>query len=56
MESVANVGLQVNHTVCPRSLDPFYIVNYKMKWIKTSWTYISAIDEGKHMKSHKENF
>ena len=26
MESVANVGLQVNHNVCPRSLDPFYIV------------------------------
>ena len=26
-------------TVCPRSLDPFYIISNNMKWGKTSWTY-----------------
>ena len=26
-------------TVCPRSLDPIYIVNYYIKWATTSWTY-----------------
>ena len=26
-------------TVCPRSLDPLYIVTYYIKWVKTSWTY-----------------
>ena len=25
-------------TVCPRSLDPIYIVTYFTKWVKTSWT------------------
>ena len=27
------------HTICPRNLDPFYIVSYYMKRFKTSWTY-----------------
>ena len=27
------------NTVCPRSLAPSYIVNYYMKWDKTSWSY-----------------
>ena len=26
--------------VCPKSLDPFYIVTYYIKWVKTSWTYL----------------
>ena len=26
-------------TVCPRSLDPIYLVTYCIKWVKTSWTY-----------------
>ena len=26
-------------TVCPRILDPFYIVTYFIKWTKTFWTY-----------------
>ena len=26
------------NTVCLRSLDPFYIVMYKIKWVKTFWT------------------
>ena len=26
-------------TICPRSLDPFNIVSYYVKWAKTSWTY-----------------
>ena len=25
--------------VCPRSLDPFYMVSYYMKWLTTSWTH-----------------
>ena len=25
--------------ICPRSLDPIYIVTCFMKWGKTSWTY-----------------
>ena len=25
-------------TVCPRSLDQFFIVSYYMKWVNTSWT------------------
>ena len=24
--------------VCPRSLDPIYIVTYCIKWVKTYWT------------------
>ena len=30
------------HTVCPRSLDPTYIVAYCMTWAKTSGQYSSA--------------
>ena len=30
-----------NHTVCPRSFDPFYKVSYYIKWVQTSWTYSS---------------
>ena len=26
------------YTVWPRSSDPFYIVNYYIKWITTPWT------------------
>ena len=26
-------------TACPRSLDPFHIIIYYIKWVKTSWTY-----------------
>ena len=26
-------------TVCPRSIDPFYIVSYCIKWVTKSWTY-----------------
>ena len=25
-------------TVCPRGSDPFYIIGYYIKWVKTSWT------------------
>ena len=27
------------YTVCPRSLDPFYIVGNCMNWVKTSCAY-----------------
>ena len=26
-------------TVCPRSLGPYYVVAYYIRWAKTSWTY-----------------
>ena len=28
-----------HHTVCPKSSDSFYVVNYYIKWVTTSWTY-----------------
>ena len=28
------------HTVCPRILDPIYIVSCYIKWVKTSWTLV----------------
>ena len=28
----------IMHTICPRSIDPFYIVTNYIKWVKTSWT------------------
>ena len=31
-----------NITICPGSLDLFYIVTYQMKWVKTTWTYSSV--------------
>ena len=34
-------GLPNPSTVCPRSLDPFYIVIYYIKGVQTSWTYSS---------------
>ena len=31
-------------TVCPRTLDPIYLVTYKIIWEETSWIYsINAI-------------
>ena len=30
--------LKSKHTVSPKSFDPFYIVSYYMKWVKTFWT------------------
>ena len=34
--------LLITYAVCPRSLVPFYIVTYYIKWLKTSWTYCST--------------
>ena len=30
-------------TVCPRSSDPSYAVNWFIKWITTSWTYSTSL-------------
>ena len=37
----ANTKMIVIHlfTKCPGRLDPFYIVCYDIKWVKTSWAY-----------------
>ena len=32
-------------TVCPGSSDPFYIVSYYMKWVITSWTFNTLLDQ-----------
>ena len=32
-------ALYIIHIVCPRRLDPFHMVNYFIKIVKTSWTY-----------------
>ena len=37
-------------TVCPESLDPFYIVHYYINWVKTSWTYINKQTDRKTLK------
>ena len=34
------------YTVCPRSPDPFYTVNYYINWVKTSWPYSTSLKEG----------
>ena len=40
---VCDITRDLEYTVCLRSLDPFYIVSYYIKWVKTSGTY-STID------------
>ena len=37
----------IQYTVSLRSLVPFYIVSYFIKWVKISWTYSSD-----HLKRH----
>ena len=41
-------------TVCPGSIEPFYIVSYYIKWVTTSWTYSSrtypCVDKNQHPK------
>ena len=37
-------------TICLRSSDPFYIVNYYIKWATTSWTHSSSVKDA-HMWS-----
>ena len=32
------------YTACPRSIYPFYIVCYYIKWVTTSWTYSISDD------------
>ena len=34
--------LSFGGTVWPRSIDPFYILSYYIKWITTLWTYSSS--------------
>ena len=31
-------------TIFPRSLEPFYLVSYYIKWLATSWTYSRRIN------------
>ena len=33
-----------NNTVCPKSIDPFYMISYNMKWVTASWTYSNNFD------------
>ena len=36
----------VKLTVCPRSIDQFYIVTNNIKWATTSWTYSRYLENG----------
>ena len=40
--------LILDGTICPRSSDPFYIVNYYINWVTTSWTHSSS-ETGEHL-------
>ena len=42
-------------TVCPRSLDPFHIVTYNIKGVKTSWTYSSKKIQMRRRKTYLTN-
>ena len=33
-------------TICLRSLEPFYVISYYIKWVKTSWIYCTCLLEG----------
>ena len=43
------LSCKFNSTVCPRSFDPFYVVNYNIKLVKTSWT--DSTPNGQAIKS-----
>ena len=34
----------MQHTICPGSSGPFYIVPYYIKWVTTSWTHSTHIE------------
>ena len=38
-------GLYNVHTICPRSLEPFYVVSYYMKWVKDFLDIYSTVDD-----------
>ena len=42
-------------TVCPRSVDPFYILTYYMKWVKTSCTFSIRNYIYSHLLHRKQN-
>ena len=33
-----DIAQAFSSAICPRGIDPFYIVTYYMKWVTTSWT------------------
>ena len=37
--SMLSDGIETVGIIYPRSLDPFHIVSYNIKWAKTSWTH-----------------
>ena len=43
-------------TVCPRSSDSFYIVNYYIKWFTTSWTYSTTFPNFKFSRLENQNW
>ena len=38
LQGMYKVG-DAQHTICPRSSDPFCIIAYYIKWVNTSWTH-----------------
>ena len=35
---ITSSSFYLSYPICPRSSGPFYIVNYYIKWVTTSWT------------------
>ena len=46
---------KINHTVCPRSSDPFYILGCFINWVTTYWTY-SMYCQQNHLNTVGLNF
>ena len=36
---------QTGSIVCPKSLAPFFMVTYYIKWVKTSWTFSTSFEK-----------
>ena len=50
MEVDPNKDSDYRYTVCPGSIDSFFIGSYFLEWAKTSWTYSSK----EVVKKHKD--
>ena len=34
-----------DNTICPRSIDPFYVISYYIEWVTKSWTHSRSYDK-----------
>ena len=42
----------MSYTICPGSSDPFYVVNYYIKRVTTSWTYSRFLGQNNIYKTN----